>query len=140
MRECLFCNIVLGSIPSTHIYEDDDVLAFLDIAQTTLGHTLVIPKQHSDHFLNTNKSIMHRVMDVAQRIGQAQMMSLKANGVNLITNVHPAAGQTVFHFHVHVIPRYDHADNLRLEMLENKDRHELNLPMIANQIKTKLGE
>jgi histidine triad (HIT) family protein len=140
MRECLFCKIANGSIPSTHIYEDAYVLAFLDIAQTTPGHTLVIPKKHSDHFLNTTKSLMHRVMDVAQRIGQAQMISLQANGVNLITNAHPAAGQTVFHFHVHVIPRYDQADQFRLEMLENKDRHLLNLPMIASKIKTKLGE
>lgn len=138
METCIFCNIVEGKIPSTHVYEDETVLAFLDIAQTTQGHTLVIPKKHSDHFLKVPKSTMHRVMDVAQRIGQAQILSLHAKGVNILTNVLPAAGQTVFHFHVHVIPRYKEDDLLRLEMLENTERHTLNLPAIASQIKTKL--
>ena len=63
--DCLFCKIVNGEIPSTKIYEDDDVIAFLDISQTTIGHTLVVPKQHFDNFLTTNKDIMYKVMDVA---------------------------------------------------------------------------
>lgn len=135
---CVFCQIIEGKIPATKVYEDDAVIAFLDIAQTTKGHTLVVPKRHYDFFLKTPKTIMHRVMDVAQRIGQAQLQTLHAKGVNVLTNNLEAAGQTVFHFHVHVIPRYDARDKLQLEMHENENRHDLNLPAIAQQLKTKL--
>ncbi len=134
MIDCLFCKIVAGLIPATKVYEDDHVLAFLDISQTTIGHTLVVSKRHYDNFLATPKSEMHHVMNVAQRIGQAQIKQLGAAGVNVLTNNYKAAGQSVFHFHVHVIPRYDIHDNLRIEMYENVHRGELNLPVLANKI------
>jgi histidine triad (HIT) family protein len=132
---CVFCKIIEGEIPANRIYEDDEVLAFLDINQTTRGHTLVVPKKHTDHFLNTPKLTVNRVMGVAQRIGQAQIQSLGAKGVNVLTNVLKAAGQSVFHFHVHVIPRYFPDDRLRIEMMENKEKHQLNLPMLAQSLK-----
>jgi len=134
MKDCLFCKIVSGLIPATKIYEDDHVLAFLDISQTTIGHTLVISKVHHDNFLATPKTTMNKVMNVAQRIGQAQMSMLKAAGVNILSNNYKAAGQSILHFHVHVIPRYDLSDNLRIEMFENKKRGELNLPVLASQL------
>jgi histidine triad (HIT) family protein len=77
-------------------------------------------------------------MDIAQRIGQAHMIALKAKGVNVITNALPPAGQTVMHMHVHVIPRYGIEDHLRLEMLENTNREQLNLPVLAQKIKANL--
>ena len=82
-EDCIFCKIAAGEIPSSKVYEDDDVMAFLDISQTTIGHTLVIPKQHYDNFLVIPKDLMHKVMDVAQRIGQAQIAILNAKGVNI---------------------------------------------------------
>ena len=133
--DCIFCKIVNGDIPAHKVYEDDDVLAFLDISQTTKGHTLVIPKKHYDNFLATPKDIMHKVMDVAQRIGQAQMVTLGAKGVNILTNVNKEAGQSVFHFHVHVIPRYIANEGFRIEMKENAKLSELSLPTIADEIK-----
>ena len=129
-NDCLFCKIVRGEIPSHKVYEDDDVLAFLDISQVTKGHTLVIPKKHYDNFLATPQEIMHKVMDVAQRIGQVQMMSLGARGVNILSNVNKEAGQSVYHFHVHVIPRYDKKEGIIIEMKENKDKN-LSLPVLA---------
>ncbi len=134
MKDCIFCKIVNGIIPATKVYEDDHVLAFLDISQTTVGHTLVISKQHHDNFLATPKTVMHKVMNIAQRVGQAQVRQLGANGVNVLTNNYKAAGQSVFHFHVHVIPRYDVNDNLRIEVYENVHRGELNLPVLAGKI------
>ena len=134
-KDCIFCKIADGIIPSHKIYEDDDVLAFLDISQVTPGHTLVISKQHYSNFLTTEKDIMHKVMDVAQRIGQAQMSILGAKGVNLLTNVNKEAGQSVFHFHVHVIPRYIANEGFRIEMKENAKLSELSLPAIADEIK-----
>ena len=137
---CIFCRIIHGEIPTNRVYEDDEVIAFLDHNQTTRGHTLVVPKYHTEHFLNTPKAIMNRVMNVAQRVGQAQIQSLGAKGVNVLTNVLKAAGQSVFHFHVHVIPRYVSEDRLRIEMLENLDKHELNLPMLAQSLKDYLDQ
>ena len=95
MDDCIFCKIISGEIPCAKIYEDDDVLAFLDISQTTKGHALVVSKKHYDNFLATPKEIMHKVMDVAQTIGQSQIRNLKASGVNILTNCYAAAGQSV---------------------------------------------
>ena len=134
-KNCIFCKIAKGEIPSHKVYEDDDVLAFLDISQVTPGHTLVISKKHFDNFLSAEKDIMHKVMDVAQRIGQAQISILGAKGVNILTNVNKEAGQSVFHFHVHVIPRYIRDEGFRIEMKENNKLSELSLPAIASEIK-----
>ena len=134
-EDCIFCKIAKGIIPSHKIYEDDDVLAFLDISQTTKGHTLVIPKEHYDNFLCVPQEVMHKVMDVAQRIGQADIMMLGAKGVNILTNVNKEAGQSVFHFHVHVIPRYDIKEGFKLEMKDNSNQEGLSLPSLASEIK-----
>ncbi len=136
-KNCVFCKIIDGEIPAYKIFEDENVLAFLDISQVTKGHTLVVSKKHYDNFLSTPKEIVHKVMDVAQRIGQVQVEFLGAKGVNILTNCYPAAGQTVMHFHVHVIPRYDQNDNFILEM-KTKDDSKLNLPVLAKQIKKEL--
>lgn len=135
MENCIFCKIAAHIIPSSIVYEDDDVMAFLDISQTTLGHTLVIPKKHYDNFLTVPKSIMNKVMNVAQRIGQILIKNFKAKGINILSNCYEAAGQTVMHFHVHVIPRYLSADGLTIEMHKNEDLDNINLPVLANQIK-----
>ena len=137
---CIFCQIVDGRLPSHRIYEYNDVLAFLDIQQTTSGHTIVIPKHHYDHFLSTPKSVMNQVMNVAQRIGQAQIQTLQAKGVNLLSNVLKAAGQSVFHFHVHVIPRYLPSYRLTIAMMKPDDVDQLNLPILAKQLKDHLDQ
>ena len=134
MDDCLFCKIIKGEIPSSKVYEDDDVIAFLDISQATKGHTLVVPKKHYDNFLTTPKEVMHKVMDVAQRIGQAQIMMLGAKGVNILSNVNKEAGQTIMHFHVHVIPRYLSNEGFQISMKNNADQG-LSLPALANEIK-----
>ena len=132
---CIFCKIVAGQVPCTKLYEDEDVLAFLDINPVTYGHTLVISKEHYSTFLSTPKAIMNKVMNVAQRIGQVQIEQLGAKGVNILINSYEAAGQVVPHFHVHVIPRYTAKDGFRLEFKELKD---VNLPKVAKEIKDNL--
>lgn len=136
MEKDIFCRIVDGEIPCYKLYEDDDILAFLDISQVTKGHTLVIPKKHYDNFLACPQEIMHKVMDVAQRIGQVQIKIFGARGVNILTNCYEAAGQTVMHYHVHVIPRYKEEDGFLVEMKNNAEG--LNLPALAEQIKINL--
>lgn len=129
----VFCQIIDGTIPCYKLYEDEDVLAFLDISQVTKGHSLVISKKHFDNFLSTPQEIMHKVMDVAQRIGQVQIKMLGTKGVNILSNCYEAAGQSVMHFHVHVIPRYEEKEGFVLEMKKGPDN--LNLPALQNKIK-----
>lgn len=132
-RKDVFCQIIDGTIPCYKLYEDEDVLAFLDISQVTKGHSLVISKKHFDNFLSTPQEIMHKVMDVAQRIGQVQIKMLGAKGVNILSNCYEAAGQSVMHFHVHVIPRYEEEEGLVIEM--KKGQGNLNLPALQDKIK-----
>ena len=136
MEKDIFCKIIDREIPCHKLYEDDDVLAFLDISQATKGHALVVSKKHFDSFLTTPQEEMHKVMDVAQRIGQVEVKLLGAKGVNILTNCYPASGQTVMHFHVHVIPRYENHEGFELEMKSNVEG--LNLPVIAETIKNNL--
>ncbi len=136
MEKDIFCKIIAGEIPCHKVYEDDDVLAFLDISQVTKGHTLVVSKKHYDNFLTIPKQEMHKVMDVAQRIGQVQMKLLNAKGVNILMNCYEEAGQTVMHYHVHVIPRYQSVDGFELTFKENKE--DLNLPVLAETLKKSL--
>ena len=134
----VFCKIIDGEIPSNKVYEDDEVLAILDISQATKGHTLVLPKKHYASFLCTPKSVMHKVYDVAQRIGQAEIAVLGAKGVNILTNAGEAAGQSVPHFHVHVIPRYVGGEGgFQITMSSNPDK-DANLPILADAIKKEL--
>ena len=136
MEQDIFCKIINGDIPCYKLYEDDDVLAFLDISQVTKGHALVVPKKHYDTFLSCPKELMHKVMDVAQRIGQVEIKLLGAKGVNILSNCYEAAGQTVMHYHVHVIPRYAGKENISIEFKSTTG--DLNLPILANQIKINL--
>ena len=137
MREKdIFCKIIDGEIPCYKLYEDEDVLAFLDISQVTKGHALVISKKHYDNFLTTPQEEMHKVMDVAQRIGQVEIKLLGALGVNILTNCYSAAGQSVMHFHVHVIPRYKQDKGFAITM--NNNAEGLNLPALAGEIKGNL--
>ena len=103
---CIFCKIVAGEIPSTRVYEDADTLAFMDIGPVIKGHTLVIPKQHYDPITKTPVDVLARLMKVVQKIAQAQLNGLKADGVNVLNANGTAAGQQVPHIHFHVVPRF----------------------------------
>lgn len=107
---CIFCSIVKGEIPATRIYEDDTVLAILDISQVTKGHTLVILKQHTENFMSCEPELMKHVMEVAQMLAKRIMERTHAEGMNVLSNIHEVAGQSVMHFHVHLIPRYSEQD------------------------------
>lgn len=133
MSDCIFCKIVRGEIPCTKIYEDENILAFLDISQTTIGHTLVITKEHFPSFLYVPKNLIGETFSAAQKIAQALTAGLGAKGINILNNTNEIAGQSVMHFHVHVIPRYSVKDNIKLEFTP-KGIEKLNLPQIADNI------
>ena len=104
--DCIFCKIVSGDIPSYKIYEDDDVLAFLDITQGTKGHTLVIPKQHFRDIYDLDEETASRIFKVIPKIANALKASFNPIGINIINNNEQPL-QAVFHYHIHLIPRYE---------------------------------
>lgn len=103
---CIFCRIAGGEIPSAAVYEDEYFKAIMDIAPAAKGHILILPKKHSDNLLELDSESAARLLAVAQKIAKAQMEELKCDGINLLQNNGEAAGQTVNHFHIHLIPRY----------------------------------
>ncbi len=104
--DCIFCKIVVGELPACKVYEDDDTLAFMDISPIIKGHTLVIPKEHHPNIHEIPPAILEKVALSTQRIADAHTAALKCDGVNIIQANGLAAGQTVDHFHFHVIPRF----------------------------------
>lgn len=105
--DCLFCKIIAGEIPCHKIYEDENILAFLDIKPLNPGHALVIPKKHAEHLLETSEEDAGALMNAAKKIAPAIMQSVGASGCNVNCNIGRAAGQLIFHTHFHIIPRYD---------------------------------
>jgi histidine triad (HIT) family protein len=110
---CIFCKIVAGELPSTIVDEDERTIAFMDIAPATRGHALVIPRAHATDLLSVEPEDLQAVAIAAQRLAGRMEERLGADGVNLLNSCGASAWQTVFHFHVHVIPRYED-DPLRL--------------------------
>jgi histidine triad (HIT) family protein len=111
--DCLFCKIVAGEIPSQRVDEDERTVAFMDINPATRGHALVIPRAHAVNLLEIDAEDLSATMAAAQRLARTAVERFGADGVNLINSCGAAAWQTVFHFHIHVIPRYTD-DPLRL--------------------------
>ena len=113
MNDCLFCKIVDGSIPSTKVYEDEHVLAFMDIMPLTKGHTLLIPKKHHENVYDMSSEEAGQLFSVAPKIADSLKASFQPVGLNLLNNNGAPAGQSVFHFHLHFIPRYDQTDGFK---------------------------
>lgn len=113
MRDCIFCQIAAGTMPAVRILETPAVLAFLDIAPVHYGHTLVIPKAHHQNLLELPDDLWTEMGKACRLVAQALRTTLYAQGFNIQMNNFEAAGQVVFHAHLHVIPRY-HRDGLQL--------------------------
>jgi histidine triad (HIT) family protein len=111
--DCLFCKIVAGEIPSTIVAEDERTVSFMDINPATRGHALVVPREHADDLLAVGQQDLAACLAAAKHLAGRAKDALGADGVNLLNSCGSAAWQTVFHFHVHVITRYDD-DPLRL--------------------------
>jgi histidine triad (HIT) family protein len=104
--DCIFCKIIAGELPSTRIDEDERTVAFMDINPATDGHVLVVPRAHSVDLHSIGVEDLAACCAMAQRVASLQAEHLGADGINLLNSAGAAAWQTVFHFHVHVIPRY----------------------------------
>ena len=104
-EDCIFCKIIKGEIPGMKIYEDEYTFAFLDIAKDVDGHTLVVPKKHVTNALDCDTETMHHVMDTVQKISRHYVEKCGYDGVNILNASNESAGQTVFHLHMHIVPR-----------------------------------
>ena len=104
---CIFCKIANGEIPSATLYEDEEFRVILDLGPASKGHALILPKNHFADLLALDEETSAKVLAVAAKVGAAMKKSLHCDGFNLVQNNGEAAGQTVFHFHMHIIPRYE---------------------------------
>lgn len=131
---CVFCKIASGEFSSHKIYEDEKVLAILDLSQATKGHTLVMPKKHYENIFDLDEETSKHLFNVV-RIISKHYNEIDKNivGINLLNNNGRAAGQTVMHYHMHILPRYENDDLKNMEFNE----HKLNLEEICNELKIK---
>ena len=120
---CVFCSIVKGEEKAYNVYEDNEVIAFLDINPVSKGHTLVVSKKHYENIFDVPESILCRMVSVAKKISIALREALGADGVNLMMTNNPAAGQVIMHIHIHVIPRY-YGDEIHFHHHRRRITHE----------------
>jgi len=111
--ECIFCNIAERKSEAEIVFEDDSIISFLDIQPINYGHTLVIPKKHFDNFLTIPSEELIHLINATQYIAGAVKRSVNADGFNIISNNGDSAGQTVYHFHFHIIPRFNEDFNFK---------------------------
>lgn len=122
MKDCIFCKIINKEMPSYKIYEDEFTYAFLDISNDGNGHILVIPKNHFENILNCSKDALCHLMETVQKISKHLVSDCGFDGVNIINASGQAAEQSVFHFHIHILPRAKE-DNLKVfpSLAQNKE-------------------
>ena len=107
MQDCIFCKIIKGEIPSSKLYENDKVFAFLDIAPVSKGHSLVIPKEHYETLMDISDDILKEVSVVVKRLSSAVKKAVNADGISIGMSNYKAAGQVVPHAHIHIMPRFE---------------------------------
>lgn len=129
---CIFCKIANGEIPSKTIYEDEEFRVILDLGPATKGHALILPKAHYANLFQLPEETAGKAIILAKKLGSQMVEKLHADGFNLVQNNGEAAGQTVFHFHMHLIPRYKD-DNQKIAWVPGKPEEE-ELEEIQKQI------
>lgn len=132
MENCIFCKIANGEIPSKSIYEDDDFKVILDLAPATKGHALILPKSHHKNLYELPETMASKAMVLAKKMATRMTEKLHCDGFNVIQNNNEVAGQTVFHFHMHLIPRYEN-DGQKISWEQTEVTQE-ELEEIANKI------
>jgi histidine triad (HIT) family protein len=123
MSDCIFCKIVNGEIPSAKVFENEHVFALLDLSQVTKGHTLVIPKVHKENIFELTPEIASKVFEVVPQIANSIKKQFQPEGLNLLNNNGALAGQSVFHYHMHIIPRYGKGDGFGAVWKSHEDQY-----------------
>jgi len=134
-ESCIFCKIARKEVPGHIVFENETVLAFLDLSQVTKGHTLVIPKQHADNMYDLSPGQAQDVFATIPQISRALQQETEAAGMNLLSNTGKVAGQSVSHFHLHLIPRHDKQDGFGAKWEVHNDEYTAEeLAELANSI------
>ncbi len=107
MENCIFCKIIAGEIPCNKVYEDENSFAFLDVNPINPGHTLLIPKEHHENLHEMPDQLLEKITPVVKKIATAIKTGVSASGINIGQNNGKSAGQVIFHYHIHIIPRFD---------------------------------
>lgn len=137
MSDCIFCSIIKGDIPAAKVFENEYCMAFLDISQVTKGHTLVIPKVHSENIYELDAETAGNYFKAIPEIARAIKTAYNPIGLNLLNNNGEAAGQSVFHYHMHIIPRYGEGDGMGVVWKSNQSAYTpADLQEIASTIKS----
>ena len=131
-NNCIFCKIANGEIPSKTLYEDEEFRVILDLAPVTKGHALILPKSHFKNLYELPDETAQKVMKLAKKMATTMTEKLECDGFNLLQNNNEIAGQTIFHFHMHLIPRYEN-DNQKITM-KPMEMTQDELEAIKNQI------
>ena len=131
--DCLFCGIVSGDVPAQIVDSDEHTVAFMDISPATRGHALVVPRRHARDLTEIDDEDLGRTFLAARRLARRMEETLEPDGYNILNSCRPAAWQTVFHFHVHVVPRYDD-DPLKLPWVPSEGDPE-EIARVAGQIR-----
>ena len=132
MKDCLFCKIINGEIPSYKIYEDEFTFAFLDIADDFVGHTLVLPKKHCENLLDADSQTINAVFNAVQKISNHYVKNCGYDGVNVFNNNNECSGQSIMHFHVHIVPRKNNDD---LTVFSEPQKKNCNFESLQNALK-----
>lgn len=134
-QDCIFCKLANGDIPTNTIYEDEDFRVIMDLSPATRGHSLILPKEHYKNIYEIPDEIAAKAMILAKKMAVKMTNALQADGFNIVQNNNEIAGQTVFHFHIHLIPRYQN-DNQKINWVPQKITEE-ELKEIQQTILTK---
>ena len=131
-EDCIFCKIANGEIPSKTLYEDERFRVILDLGAATRGHALILPKEHADNLYELPEEFAEGVLPVAKKVAAKMKEKLQCDGLNLVQNNGETAGQTVMHFHLHMIPRYEN-DGQEIQWVPGKPTQE-ELEAVMRQI------
>ena len=136
--DCIFCKIANGEIPSATLYEDEDFRVILDLGPASKGHALILPKEHYKDLCELDDAVAAKVLPLAGKMGRAMKKALNFDGFNLVQNNGEVAGQTVFHFHLHLIPRYKNMKNSTILTWSHENFTDEEMKEICEHLKKEL--
>lgn len=136
-ENCIFCKIIAGEIPSNTIYEDEEFKVVLDVSPASKGHALILPKNHYADLFEIDEEVAARAMKLAKKLATHMKEVLHCDGFNILQNNGEVAGQTIFHFHVHLIPRYKDAANEEMILWNHLEFSQEEMAAIRDELKQK---
>lgn len=134
-NNCIFCKLANGEIPTNAIYEDDDFKVILDVSPASKGHALILPKEHYANIYEIDEEVLAKASRLAKKIITHEKEILKCDGYNVVQNNGEVAGQTVFHYHMHLIPRYASDDNTNVIEWKHKEFTDDEMAQICKEMK-----